>query len=292
MATIRRSGSGWQVLIRKKNYVGPRSKTFQSRDLAESWANAVEERTKKVFPNIPITLGDAISDYINGPLLLHRSAENEKYPLRVTAKSWLGDIPLKDLQIRHLKQKHSVSKAPMSKTHKISVCKNGSRQNIMFQQLDPRVTERCRSFHHKTHSKITIFALQDDPRPPLPPLILWSSSSSSFSSFSFRSPFPFFLLSLFLPWPVAFLFLSFSARSFSCPFSQKISNEISESWTRCVNNGLDPFKDPKQSIISSIELKKIKEKNESIRKLIIPELELLYSQIAGTNFMVGSFLKC
>ena len=101
MATIRRSGSGWQVLIRRKNYVGPRSRTFLSRDLAESWADAVEERTKKVFPNIPITLGDAISDYINGPLLLHRSAENEKYPLRVTAESWLGDIPLKDLQIRH-----------------------------------------------------------------------------------------------------------------------------------------------------------------------------------------------
>ena len=101
MATIRRSGSGWQVLIRRKNYVGPRSRNFLSRDLAESWADAVEERTKKVFPNIPITLGEAINDYINGPLLLHRSAENEKYPLRVTAESWLGDIPLKDLQIKH-----------------------------------------------------------------------------------------------------------------------------------------------------------------------------------------------
>ena len=89
MATIRRSGNGWQVLIRRKNYVGPRSRNFLSRDLAESWAGAVEERTKKVFPNIPITLGDAINDYINGPLLLHRSAENEKYPLSVTAKSWL-----------------------------------------------------------------------------------------------------------------------------------------------------------------------------------------------------------
>ena len=63
MATIRRSGSGWQVLIRRKNYVGPRSRNFLSRDLAQSWANAVEERTKKVFPNIPITLGDAINDY-------------------------------------------------------------------------------------------------------------------------------------------------------------------------------------------------------------------------------------
>ncbi len=101
MATIRRSGSGWQVLIRRKNYVGPRSRTFLSRDLAESWADAVEERTKKVFRDVPITLGEAINDYINGPLLLHRSAENEKYPLRVTADSWLGDVPLKDLQIKH-----------------------------------------------------------------------------------------------------------------------------------------------------------------------------------------------
>ena len=101
MATIRRSGSGWQVLIRRKNYVGPRSRTFLSRDLAESWADAVEERTKQVFRDVPITLGEAINDYINGPLLLHRSAENEKYPLRVTAESWLGDIPLKDLQIKH-----------------------------------------------------------------------------------------------------------------------------------------------------------------------------------------------
>ncbi len=101
MATIRRSGSRWQVLIRRKNYVGPRSRTFLSRDLAQSWADAVEERTKKVSNDIPITLGEAINDYINGPLLLHRSAENEKYPLRVTAESWLGDIPLKDLQIMH-----------------------------------------------------------------------------------------------------------------------------------------------------------------------------------------------
>ncbi len=101
MATIRRSGSGWQVLIRRKNYVGPRSKTFLSRDLAQSWADGVEERTKKVFRDVPITLGEAINDYINGPLLMHRSSENEKYPLRVTAESWLGDIPLKDLQIKH-----------------------------------------------------------------------------------------------------------------------------------------------------------------------------------------------
>ena len=49
MATIRRSGSGWQVLIRRKNYVGPRSRTFLSRDLAKSSADVVEERSKKVY---------------------------------------------------------------------------------------------------------------------------------------------------------------------------------------------------------------------------------------------------
>ena len=32
---------------------------------------------------------------------MHRSAENEKYPLKVTAESWLGDIPLSDLRIMH-----------------------------------------------------------------------------------------------------------------------------------------------------------------------------------------------
>ena len=64
MATIRRSGNGWQVLIRRKNYVGPRFRTFISKDLAESWADAVEERTKRVLNDTPVTLGEAINDYI------------------------------------------------------------------------------------------------------------------------------------------------------------------------------------------------------------------------------------
>ena len=36
-----------------------------------------------------MTLEEAIKEYKNGSLLLHRSAENEKYTLRVTAQSWL-----------------------------------------------------------------------------------------------------------------------------------------------------------------------------------------------------------
>ena len=69
--------------------------------------------------------------------------------------------------------------------------------------------------------------------------------------------------------------------------SYEMGKDINESWLRCINEGLNPFNDPKQSVISSIELKEIKERNEAVRRIIIPELELLYSQIAGTNFMVA-----
>ena len=69
--------------------------------------------------------------------------------------------------------------------------------------------------------------------------------------------------------------------------SYEMDKEISDSWSRCIAEGLDPFKDPKQSVVSSIQLKEIKEKNEALRKIVLPELELLYSQIAGTNFMVA-----
>ncbi len=69
--------------------------------------------------------------------------------------------------------------------------------------------------------------------------------------------------------------------------SYQMDKEISDSWSRCIAEGLNPFKDPKQSVVSSIQLKEIKEKNEALRKIVLPELELLYSQIAGTNFMVA-----
>ena len=58
--------------------------------------------------------------------------------------------------------------------------------------------------------------------------------------------------------------------------SYEMDKEISDSWSRCIAEGLDPFKDPKQSVISSVELKEIKEKNEALRKIVLPELELLY----------------
>ena len=71
MATIRRSGSGWQALIRKKKYQGQTSKTFSSKAAAKLWANAVESSLKittKLEQLPPQTFKEAIDLYIQGPL--------------------------------------------------------------------------------------------------------------------------------------------------------------------------------------------------------------------------------
>ena len=38
-----------------------------------------------------------------------------------------------------------------------------------------------------------------------------------------------------------------------------MGSEISDSWARCIANGLDPFKGPKKSVISSQQLDQIRE---------------------------------
>ena len=48
--------------------------------------------------------------------------------------------------------------------------------------------------------------------------------------------------------------------------SYQMSKDISESWSRCIVEGLNPFKNPKQSVISSTELRQVKEQNESLEK--------------------------
>ena len=58
--------------------------------------------------------------------------------------------------------------------------------------------------------------------------------------------------------------------------SYQMNKDISDSWSRCITEGLNPFKDPKQSVISSTELKQVKEQNEPLRKIVIPELSLIH----------------
>ena len=62
---------------------------------------------------------------------------------------------------------------------------------------------------------------------------------------------------------------------------------IENSWARCREVGLAPSGKPIDAVTSDIDLSIIQEKNQKIRQFVLPELQLLYNQIAGTNFMVA-----
>ncbi|MEL0294352.1 MAG: hypothetical protein VXA66_11865 [Alphaproteobacteria bacterium] len=66
-----------------------------------------------------------------------------------------------------------------------------------------------------------------------------------------------------------------------------VLSAISDSWARCREFGLRASGKPEESVLSSEKFRMVMEQNESIRHLVTPELELLYNQIAGTNFMVA-----
>ncbi len=95
MATIRRSGSGWKALIRKKEYVGPKAKTFRSKAQAQLWANAVEGSLKKPAESDqppPQIFKEAIDLFIEGPLQEHRSGHNAQYQFRAMVNNWKGGV--------------------------------------------------------------------------------------------------------------------------------------------------------------------------------------------------------
>ncbi len=105
MATIRKSGQGWQALIRKKDYLGPKSKTFPSKSQAQLWTNAVESSLQistQLTDRAPKIFQEAIDLYVQGPLQSHRSGHNEQYPLQAMANHWIGGVLISELSIRHL----------------------------------------------------------------------------------------------------------------------------------------------------------------------------------------------
>ena len=69
--------------------------------------------------------------------------------------------------------------------------------------------------------------------------------------------------------------------------STEVPKDVTDSWKRCIQNDLDPSGKPELNVLSSRELSELRDKNDIVRNLVNPELELLYSQIAGTNFMVA-----
>jgi transcriptional regulator of acetoin/glycerol metabolism len=62
---------------------------------------------------------------------------------------------------------------------------------------------------------------------------------------------------------------------------------IAESWTRCLAAGLDPRKPPPRIVVDETTLREARQRRDLLRRLALCEMDNLYHQIAGSNFMVA-----
>ncbi|MDE1993880.1 MAG: sigma-54-dependent Fis family transcriptional regulator [Rhizobiaceae bacterium] len=61
---------------------------------------------------------------------------------------------------------------------------------------------------------------------------------------------------------------------------------VADSWQRCRDGGLDPRSTPRQSVVAFSDVRRRREAAASMRRLALAEMQLLHSQIAGSNFMI------
>jgi len=66
-----------------------------------------------------------------------------------------------------------------------------------------------------------------------------------------------------------------------------VSPEISASWTRCLELGLDPQRAPPLEAIDEAQLRTARERVDLVRALALAEMQTLYHQIAGSNFLIA-----
>jgi transcriptional regulator of acetoin/glycerol metabolism len=62
---------------------------------------------------------------------------------------------------------------------------------------------------------------------------------------------------------------------------------IAESWQRCLAHGLDPQAPPPLAVVGTPVLEQARERAALVRRLALGEMDSLYHQIAGTNFMIA-----
>lgn len=62
---------------------------------------------------------------------------------------------------------------------------------------------------------------------------------------------------------------------------------VADSWQRCRDMGLDPRSQPRSSVIPFADVNLRREKTAALRRLALAEMQLLHSQIAGSNFMIA-----
>ncbi len=66
-----------------------------------------------------------------------------------------------------------------------------------------------------------------------------------------------------------------------------VAPEISASWTRCLELGLDPQRPPPLEAIDEAQLKAARDRMDLARALALAEMQTLYHQIAGSNFLIA-----
>ena len=66
-----------------------------------------------------------------------------------------------------------------------------------------------------------------------------------------------------------------------------LSPDIAASWTRCLEHGLDPGQPPQINHLEEAELRRAREAAGVLRPLVLAEMETLYDQISGSNFMIA-----
>ncbi len=69
--------------------------------------------------------------------------------------------------------------------------------------------------------------------------------------------------------------------------SGALSSSVSSSWQRCRETGLDPRSRPRGEIIPFVEVGHRREALATLRRLALAEMQLLHSQIAGSNFVIA-----
>jgi transcriptional regulator of acetoin/glycerol metabolism len=69
--------------------------------------------------------------------------------------------------------------------------------------------------------------------------------------------------------------------------SELLSPDILESWKRCANVQLDPRRPPQLHIEGAAVLRAARQRHELVLRFAMAEMHSLYSQIAGTNFVIA-----
>jgi transcriptional regulator of acetoin/glycerol metabolism len=65
-----------------------------------------------------------------------------------------------------------------------------------------------------------------------------------------------------------------------------VSRQIFDSWNRCLEMGLDPTRKPEPEILGRHDLENCLEENRSLVSFAALEMQNLYQQIAGSNFVI------